>query len=400
MTALHRKIIFRTRQALLGGFMAKPQPKAMIFLGPGSSAQLAQAIGRFGLRNTLVVTDKPLRELGVLDATLAALASAGVSTTIYDGVVPDPTQKIVDEGIAQYRQSGCDAVLAFGGGSSIDAAKVIALAAANGCAAADCIGAKKCKLPAAPLFAIPTTAGTGSEGTLIAVISNNETHAKDAVIDPSLIPRAAALDPELMRGLPPHITAATGMDALTHAIESYVARWGNNDTDYYGLASCRLVFDNLAEACHNGENREAREAMALASYYGGLAISQALVGYVHAISHNLGAKYGVPHGLGNAMVLPHVMELIQPQAQEKFADIARHCGMGSTSDSSATLAQTLVDRVWALNEEISIPRTTDAIQAGDIDALVQAAISEGGNYASPRFITEQECRNILVAISA
>ena len=400
MTALHRKIIFRTRQALLGGFMAKPQPSAMIFLGPGSSAQLAQAIGRFGLRNTLVVTDKPLRELGVLDATLAALASAGVSTTIYDGVVPDPTQKIVDEGIAQYRQSGCDSVLAFGGGSSIDAAKVIALAAANGCAAADCIGAKKCKLPAAPLFAIPTTAGTGSEGTLIAVISNNETHAKDAVIDPSLIPRAAALDPELMRGLPPHITAATGMDALTHAIESYVARWGNNDTDYYGLASCRLVFDNLAEACHNGENREAREAMALASYYGGLAISQALVGYVHAISHNLGAKYGVPHGLGNAMVLPHVMELIQPQAQEKFADIARHCGMGSTSDSSATLAQTLVDRVWALNEEISIPRTTDAIQAGDIDALVQAAISEGGNYASPRFITEQECRNILVAISA
>ena len=400
MTALHRKIIFRTRQALLGGFMAKPQPRAMIFLGPGSSAQLAQAIGRFGLRNTLVVTDKPLRELGVLDATLAALASAGVSTTIYDGVVPDPTQKIVDEGIAQYRQSGCDSVLAFGGGSSIDAAKVIALAAANGCAAADCIGAKKCKLPAAPLFAIPTTAGTGSEGTLIAVISNNETHAKDAVIDPSLIPRAAALDPELMRGLPPHITAATGMDALTHAIESYVARWGNNDTDYYGLASCRLVFDNLAEACHNGENREAREAMALASYYGGLAISQALVGYVHAISHNLGAKYGVPHGLGNAMVLPHVMELIQPQAQEKFADIARHCGMGSTSDSSATLAQTLVDRVWALNKEISIPRTTDAIQAGDIDALVQAAISEGGNYASPRFITEQECRNILVAISA
>jgi len=400
VTALHRKIIFRTRQALLGGFMAKPQPRAMIFLGPGSSAQLAQAIGRFGLRNTLVVTDKPLRELGVLDATLAALASAGVSTTIYDGVVPDPTQKIVDEGIAQYRQSGCDSVLAFGGGSSIDAAKVIALAAANGCAAADCIGAKKCKLPAAPLFAIPTTAGTGSEGTLIAVISDNETHAKDAVIDPSLIPRAAALDPELMRGLPPHITAATGMDALTHAIESYVARWGNNDTDYYGLASCRLVFDNLAEACHNGENREAREAMALASYYGGLAISQALVGYVHAISHNLGAKYGVPHGLGNAMVLPHVMELIQPQAQEKFADIARHCGMGSTSDSSATLAQTLVDRVWALNEEISIPRTTDAIQAGDIDALVQAAISEGGNYASPRFITEQECRNILVAISA
>lgn len=400
MTAIHRKAYFRLRQALMGSFLSKPQPKAMVFLGPGSSAQLAQAIGRFGLRNILVVTDKPLHDLGVLNSTVAALNTAGVHTTIYDGVVPDPTEKVVDAGIDRYHEAGCDSVLAFGGGSSIDAAKVIALGAGNNCKAVDTIGAKKCKLPAAPLYAVPTTAGTGSEGTFIAVISDNETHAKGGVIDPGLIPKAAALDPELMRGLPPHITAATGMDALTHAIESYIGRWGSDDTDYYGLAACRLVFENLPKACREGSDLQARESMSLASYYGGLAITNALVGYVHAISHNLGAKYGVPHGLGNAIVLPHILELMKTAAADKLADIAVHCGMGERSEPVPALVQKLIDRVWALNEEIGIPRNTDVICEEDIEALVAAAITEGGNYPSPRFISEDECRGVLRAISA
>lgn len=400
MTAVHRKLFFRLRQALMGKFIARPQPKAMVFLGPGSSAQLSQAIGRFGLRHILVVTDKPLRELGVLDSTLAALDAAGVRSTVYDGVLPDPTEQVVDGGIDLYHKAGCDSVLAFGGGSSIDAAKVIALAVANDCKAAGCIGAQKCKLPAAPFFAVPTTAGTGSEGTFIAVISNNETHAKGAVIDPSIIPKAAALDPELMRGLPPHITAATGMDALTHAIESYIGNWGTGDTDYYGLAACRLIFDNLPEACRNGSDLRVREAMSLASYYGGLAITNALVGYVHAISHNLGAKYGVPHGLGNAIVLPHILELMKDDAADKLAEIAVHCGMGDATEGAPALAQKLIDRVWALNVEIGIPGTTDVIREEDIEELVAAAITEGGNYPSPRFISEEECRGVLRAISA
>lgn len=400
MTAIHRKFLFRLRQTLMGSFITKPQPKPLVYLGPGSTIQLSQAIGRFGFRNILVVTDKPLRDLGVLDATLQALHNAGVQTAIFDGVSPDPTEQVVDAGIDCYHREGCDSVLAFGGGSSIDAAKVIALGAANHCRAADCIGAKKCKLPAVPFFAVPTTAGTGSEATFIAVISNNETHEKGGVIDPCLIPKAAALDPEVMRGLPAHITAATGMDALTHAIESYIGRWETAETNYYGLAACRLVFDNLAEACRNGANLQARESMALASHYGGLAITNALVGYVHAISHNLGAKYQVPHGLGNAIVLPHVLELMKEQAAEKLADIAVYCGMGERTESAAVLAGKLIDRVWALNTEIGIPRTTDVIRQEDIEALVAAAITEGGNYPSPRFISEDECRGVLRAISA
>jgi alcohol dehydrogenase class IV len=400
VTAIHKKMLFRLRQVLMGSFITKPQPKPLVFLGPGSTLQLSQAIGRFGLRKILLVTDKPLRELGTLDATVAALHEAGVETAIYDGVLPDPTEQVVDQGIDCYLQEGCDSVLAFGGGSSIDAAKVIALGAANNCKAAACIGAKKCKLPAAPFFAVPTTAGTGSEATFIAVISNNETHEKGGVIDPSLIPKAAALDPEVMRGLPAHITAATGMDALTHAIESYIGRWETTETNYYGLAACRLVFDNLPEAYRNGTDLQAREAMALASHYGGLAITNALVGYVHAISHNLGAKYGVPHGLGNAMILPHILELLKDDAAEKLAEIAVYCGMGERAEPAPALVRKLIDRVWALNDEIGIPRTTDVIREEDVEALVQAAIAEGGNYPSPRFLTEEECRGVLRAIAA
>ncbi|MDG2273016.1 MAG: iron-containing alcohol dehydrogenase [Halioglobus sp.] len=400
MTATHKKLYFRLRQSLASTLFLKPQPKPMVFIGEGATIQLSTAIGRFGLRKILIVTDKPLRSLGVLDTTLEALHRAGVETAIFDGVLPDPTVKIVDDGIACYHQEHCDSVLAFGGGSSIDAAKVIALGVGNNCNTAGCLGIGKCKLPAVPFFAVPTTAGTGSEATFIAVISNNETHAKDAVVDPSLIPKAAALDPTIMRGLPKSITAATGMDALTHAIESYIGRWETDDTNYYGLAACRLVFDNLAEACRNGENLQARESMALASHYGGLAITNALVGYVHAISHNLGAKYGVPHGLGNALILPHILELLKDDAAEKLADIAVYCGIGERTETSSALTRKLIDKVWALNDEIGIPRTIDVIVKDDIEGLIAAALTEGGNYPSPRFISEAECRGVLVAISA
>jgi alcohol dehydrogenase len=400
VTAIHQKIMYRGLQLLIKRLMLKPQPKPMVFLGPGSSRQLCQAIGRFGFKKVLLVTDKPLHDLGVIDPTIEALQKAGVQTVMYDGVVPDPTQGVVNEGIKLFVSEHCDAVLAFGGGSSIDAAKVIALGAPNGYEAADCIGVNKGKQPAAPLFAIPSTAGTGSEGTFIAVISDDQTHQKGGVIAPGLIPKAAALDPEIMRGLPAHITAATGMDALTHAIESYIGNWETEETNYYGLASSRLVFNNLGEACRNGDNLDAREAMALASYYGGLAITNALVGYVHAISHNLGAKYGIPHGLANAMVLPHVLELLLDGSAEKLADIAVYCDMGTRDESAPKLARKLIDRVWALNDEIGIPRTTDLIQAGDIDYLVKVALAEGGTYPSPRFLSKAECRGVIEAISA
>lgn len=400
MPIFYKRWFYRAKISLVGKLLGKPQPKPVTFVGPGACAQLSKAIGQFGVRNLLIVTDKPLRELGVLDGTLSALESHGVNARVYDGVLPDPTAQVVNDGLAMLREHNCEAVLAFGGGSSIDCAKVIALAGANNCAAEACLGAGKCKLPALPFFAVPTTAGTGSEGTCIAVISDNESHSKGGVIDPSIIPRAAALDPEIMRGLPAHITAATGMDALTHAIESYIGTLGNEETDFYGLASAKLVFENLAKACSDPENLDAREAMSLASYYGGLAITQALVGYVHAISHNLGAHYGVPHGLGNAMVLPHVLELLKGDATTKMAEIAVHAGLGSVDEAESALAQKLVDSVWALNREIGIPETTDVLKTDDIEQLVDEALAEGSGYPTPRFFGRDECRALLQRLQA
>lgn len=398
MPAFYKEWFYQAKLALKGHFMTRPQPRPLVFVGPDSSLALCGTIARFGSRNVLVVTDKPLAALGLLDKTLAALNEQGVTTHVYDGVLPDPTQQVVDDGLAVLRQQHCDSVLAFGGGSSIDAAKVISLAAGNHCQAADCEGANKCASPGLPLYAIPTTAGTGSEGTFIAVISNNETHQKAGVIDPRIIPRAAALDPVLMQGLPRHITAATGMDALTHAIESYIGIWQTEDTDTYGLASARLVLDNLGTACSDGGNLAAREAMALASFYGGLAITNALVGYVHAVSHNLGALYGIPHGLGNAMVLPHVLAMLKDVAAKKLGEIAVHCGLGDSGDTDAALAQKLIDRIRALNTEIGIPATTDLIREDDVEALVDAVLSEGSGYPTPRFFEREECRALIMSL--
>ena len=398
MPAVYQEMFYRAKLALKARVFAKPQPKPVVFSGANASESLCKMIAQFGLRNILVVTDKPLLELGIPAATLHTLNSLGVATVVYDGVLPDPTGQIVDAGIVALKESNCDSVLAFGGGSSIDAAKVIALGAANDCSALECMGFQQCKLPTLPLFAIPTTAGTGSEGTFIAVISDNETHDKVAVVDPSLIPRAAALDPVLMTGLPAHITAATGMDALTHAIESYIGNWGSPETRFYGLAATKLIFTYLAQACRNGDNLEAREAMSQASYYGGLAITNALVGYVHAVSHNLGARYGVPHGLGNAIVLPHVLVLMKEAASTPLSEIALHAGLGEQGESEAVLAQKLIDRVILLNEEIGIPATTDVLKSEDIEDLTDAILAEGSAYPNPRFLEREECVELLRTI--
>ena len=349
MPAFYKEWFYKTKRSLTAMVITKPQPKALTFTGADSVKVLCRTIGQFGIKKALIVTDKPLVELGALDTTLAWLTEQSVAYEVYDGVLPDPTQSVVDNGIAALKQAQCDAVLAFGGGSSIDAAKVIALAAANDCKAEDCLGLKQCKLPTLPFFAVPTTAGTGSEATMFAVISDNETHEKGGVVDPTLIPCATALDPVLMKGLPPHITAATGMDALTHAIEAYIGVWEMSETRFYSMSAIKLIFDHLPEACANGDNLEAREAMALASHYGGLAITSALVGYVHAVSHNLGGKYGVPHGLANAMVLPHVLDLMKDTAAKKMADIALHVGLGEASEGHAALAEKLIAKVRTLN---------------------------------------------------
>lgn len=399
MPAIYNQWFYRAKQKLLAAFITKPQPKPLTYVGPGSVLSLCDLIADLGFRRVLLVTDGPLMEIGLAKQTIASLERRGVDVTLYDKVLPDPTDVVIDAGITLFNGSDCDSVLAFGGGSSIDCAKVIALAAGNGVKSKDCLGVNKCKQSAKPFFAVPTTAGTGSEATLVAVVSNNQTHEKDIVVDCSIIPMASALDAELMRGLPSHITAATGMDALTHAIESYVNTIGTRDTDYYGLTAAKLIFENLSEACHNGDNLSARQAMALASYYAGLAISTAGVGYVHAISHNLGARYGVPHGLGNAVVLGPVLNLLQDTAGTKLADIAIYVGLGSRDESDDVLVKKLIDAVTQLSRDIGIPASLEAIRQEDVNGLASAALKEGHNYPSPRFLKHDECRNLIAGLT-
>jgi alcohol dehydrogenase class IV len=395
MPAFYKELGWKAILSLKKRLVMAPQPRPAVYVGHEAALQLCRMIAQFDHRNILVVTDRPLLELGLLNEALDMLNSRGVITHIYDGVQPDPTLQVVDAGLALLRQHGCDSVLAFGGGSSIDCAKIIALAAANNLDALGCVGLKKGKVPALPLYAVPTTAGTGSEVTVAAIVSDNETHQKLVVADPKIIPLAAALDPGLMTGLPAHITAATGMDALTHAIESYINTWDTEECLHYSRAATRLILDNLGQACAHGQDLRAREAMALASYYAGLAFTSCLVGYVHAVSHQLGARYGVPHGLGNAMVLPYVLELLRDCAATRLAELAVHCELGDASEPAVELAQKLIDRIWDLNEEIGIPKTTDVIREEDISAIVDAALQEGNGYPVPRFLERTECEALI-----
>jgi len=389
-------MLYRLRSALTRKVL-KPaaQPKPITFIGSGSIKQLCEAMANFGLKKIFLVTDKPLVELGLIDGAKQALLDSGVEVVVYDGVLPDPTFAVIGEGLASLTDSQCDGVLAFGGGSSMDAAKIMALAASNKMSPLDLVGLNKAKLPSLPLFAIPTTAGTGSEVTIAAVPSDDETHAKQPIVDNKMVPVACALDPTIMTGLPPHITAATGMDALTHAIESYIGNWGTPETERLGSAAVKLIFQHLPTAYEDGNTLASREAMALASYYAGLAFSQAMVGFVHAISHQLGAHYGIPHGLANAVVLPHILEYSKEAAQQKIAQLVVSAGLGESGEDEAILAQRLIDEVVKLNKRVGIPRGFEQIKPEDVAEISSGACTEGNSYPVPKYMDAQDCRKIV-----
>ncbi len=381
---------------LLSGVVTQllPDRIPVTFVGNEATRELCSTIGQMGAQRALIVTDEGLVKVGIPARVEEALGKAGVEATIYAGVEPDPTTAQVEAGFAQLEAEGCDAVVAVGGGSCMDAAKVIAALATNRVPVARLEGPMKVKRAPMALYAIPTTAGTGSEVTVAAVISAPTSHAKKFIIDPKLLPRATALDPTLMLGLPPLHTAATGMDALTHAVESYLSRTSNATTESYASLSARLVFENLPEAYANGDGLEARKAMALASYYGGLAFTRTSVGYVHAIAHTFGAFYGTPHGLANAIALPHVLEFSAAAAAPRLARLADLVGVGSGADDAK--AADFIAAVRALMDRIEIPQTLDALQTSDIPAIAKQALAEAHlSYPVPRYMSQPECESLL-----
>jgi len=374
-----------------------PIPRPTLLVGPGSSARLGQAVAGFGHGKLMIVTDPMIVKLGLLKQLTDALEAGGAEYAVFDEITPDAPIPLVERAIEFYRAEGCAAVVAVGGGSSMDAAKAVAVAVANrGKPLRKLAGYFKGLRNPVPVYAVPTTAGTGSEVTVAAVISDPETESKLVIVDTRIVPRMAALDPLLMTGLPPHITAATGMDALTHAVESFVGKWATDYTDGLALSAVGLIFENLRTAYGDGANLEAREKMALASTYAGMAFTRANVGYVHAIAHQFGGRYHTPHGLANAIMLPHVLEFSSARITGRLATLAVRAGLGSEQEAERTLAKRFIAAVAELNRDLGIPAQLEALREEDIPSLAKAACHEAETgYPVPRYMTQRQCEDII-----
>ena len=379
---------------LVTRFIPIPQPTLLV--GPGSSGRLGQSIAGMGHSKILIVTDSIISKLGLLKDLTDALTAGGAEFVVFDEITPDAPIPLIEKGIDFYRANGCDAIVAFGGGSSMDASKAIAVAVANNKPLRQLAGYFKGLRSPVKIYAVPTTAGTGSEVTVAAVISDPEKHRKLVIVDPRMVPKMAALDPSLMTGLPPHITAATGIDALTHAIEAFVGNWTTPYSDGMALSAVGLIFENLRTCYTDGKNLAAREKMALASTYAGFAFTRANVGYVHAIAHQFGGLYHTPHGLANAIMLPLVLKFSAPAITERLALLAIRAKVGSEDEDSDVLAQKFLDAVDQLNADLGIPTTLAALKEADIPALAKAACWEAHTgYPVPRYMSQEECEDLI-----
>jgi len=379
---------------LVTRFIPIPQPTLLV--GPGSSARLGQAVAGFGHRKILIVTDSIISKLGLLNSLTDALTAGGAQFVVFDEITADAPIPLIQKGIDFFHAHDCDAIVAFGGGSSMDASKAIAVAVANPKPLNQLAGYLKGLRTPIKIYAVPTTAGTGSEVTVAAVISDPVTHKKLVIVDPRMVPKMAALDPTLMTGLPPHITAATGIDALTHAIEAFVGNWTTSYSDGMALSAVSLIFENLRTAYTDGKNLEAREKMSLASTYAGFAFTRANVGYVHAIAHQFGGLYYTPHGLANAIMLPFVLKYSHPAIVARLALLAVAAKVGSAGEDDATLAQKFLDAVDQLNHDLGIPTTLAALREADIPKLAAAACHEAHTgYPVPRYMSQAECEDLI-----
>lgn len=344
--------------------------------GAGAVKQLPELIRKKGYNKVLVVTDKVLMDLGLPKGMLDAMDAAGIEYVVYDGVQPNPTDRNVNEGLKLFRESGCQAMVAFGGGSPMDCCKGIgAMAVKKGKTVEQLQGLFKVLHRIPTIFAVPTTAGTGSETTVAAVITNEKTHHKASMNDTSLMPKYAVLDPELTVGLPPKVTSTTGMDALCHAVECYTNNTYNSKLEKkLAEDAVKLIYDNLYTAYCDGSNLEARQNMQKAAFYAGRAFTRGCVGYVHAIGHTLGGLYGTPHGLAMSVILPHVMRQFGSAAHERLARLAEICGMTGANDVEK--AEKFISWIEELKAKMNIPAGLDVIKDEDVPQIIAWAMKE------------------------
>lgn len=356
----------------------------------GGLEKLPEFIKSKKLTNVLLVTDKGIRGLGLTTSLENGLKEAGVNCVVYDDTVPNPTIGNIEDALKLYNDNKCEAIIAFGGGSSMDCAKGVgARVARPKMPVRKMKGLLKVHKATPPIFAVPTTAGTGSETTLAAVISDPEKAEKYPINDPVLIPKYAVLDPQITVKLPPHITSTTGMDALTHAVEAYIGHSNTKETKEMAIKATKLIFDNLETAYKDGSNLEARNNMQHAAYYAGIAFTRAYVGYVHAVAHSLGAQYHIAHGLANAVILPYFLEAYGKTAYKPLAELADVVGI--TGSSREEKAKKFIEAVKQMNKDMNIPEHFPEIKEEDIAIMSKHANAEGNPlYPVPKLMDRKE----------
>jgi len=354
--------------------------------------EISKEIVRLRFDSVLLVTDEFLRSSGLTERLEKTLDADKIKCIVYDKTRPNPTVDNVEEAYELYKKNKCQCIIAFGGGSSMDCAKVLG---------AKAVYPKKTlkklsgnlkvfrKLPS--LFAVPTTAGTGSEVTLTAVITDSAKKHKYTMNSFPLIPHYAVLDPEVTYSLPPHLTATTGVDALTHAVEAYIGRSTSKETRRLSKEAVKLVFENIEIAYKDGTNYEARKNMLHAAYKAGIAFSKSYVGYVHAVAHSLGGQYNVPHGLANSVLLPIVLEDYGDVIYKKLYELSIVAGVANENDSKETAARKFIDAVKNMNKSLGIPETISGIEEKDIPQMARYADKEGNPlYPVPKLMDYRE----------
>jgi len=365
--------------------------------GVGLSERTGDLLAEYGIRKAFVVTDAGIVKAGLLKAVLESLDRSGIRHEVYDKVEPNPSSETIMGGLEQLKASGCDAVLAVGGGSSIDAGKGVAIMARNTGNILDYEGVGRIPNPGLPCIAIPTTAGTGSEATASTIVTNRAISFKAAVISPHLFPKLAILDPALTLNLPQPLTAATGMDALTHAIESYTSKAANPVSQALALSAMRMIAQNIDRAYFAGTDLHRREQMLVASMMAGAAFAQSRLGNVHAISHTLGGIFDIPHGIANAALLPYVMKFNLPACPERMAEIAEALGCETACLPTAEAAQRAVQAVRDMNRRLGIPDTIRelGVDMARLDKMVEDSMRSGNVRVNPRLTTANDIRRII-----
>ncbi|SFN09985.1 iron-containing alcohol dehydrogenase [Thermodesulforhabdus norvegica] len=362
-------------------------------MGIGAHKEVGRQIKVLGGKKPLLVTDKGLTKAGLTDQIRSLIKEdTGIDVVVFDETVPNPTDKNVHDGLKVFKDNGCDMIISLGGGSSHDCAKGIGILATNGGNIRNYEGIDKATKPMPPFIAINTTAGTASEMTRFCIITNTDTKVKMAIVDWRVTPNVAINDPLLMMGMPPALTAATGMDALTHAVEAYVSTLATPVTDACALQAIRLISKYLRSAVANGSDIEARDKMAYAEYLAGMAFNNASLGYVHAMAHQLGGFYDLPHGVCNAILLPHVERFNLIAKLDRFADIAVAMGENVEGLSPRDAAEKALQAIEKLSRDVGIPGGLKelGVKKEDIPTMAQNAMKDACGLTNPRRATLED----------